>query len=250
MKLATHDVLMSGFGKAAMSGLSLVVLGAGVGAAVLVHAWWALVGAALAYAATFAFQLARPGLWREVLRELHCRPVELPPQITFSDEVARRFAGRLERARSERIRALENFVAPGAEPPRWMETALALERRAVALTNLLERLGRYLKREELASLRLDAHELRCQIGDEAPSGLLINRRWALEMCDGRIHTVTLLHGARDRVLANAEAATRTLESLPCRIVERALADSGMLDSAADHDLRADLLTDLGPTLEA
>jgi hypothetical protein len=245
MKLATHDVIMSGFGKAAMSGLSLVVLGAGVGAAMLVHAWWALIAASLAYTAAVALQLARPALWREAIRELHCRPVELPPQITFSDETARRFAARLERARNERIRALENFGEPEAEPPRWLDTALTLERRAVALTGLLERLGRYLKREDLTPLRHDAHELRCQLAAEAPDALLANRRWALEMCDGRIETVVYLQGAREQVMASAEAATRTLESLPCRIVERALTQTGTLESVTDHDLRLELISDLG-----
>jgi hypothetical protein len=54
-----------------------------------------------------------------------------------------------------------------------------------------------------------------------------------------------LQGAREQIMASAEAATRTLESIPCRIVERALTKTGTLESVTDHDLRLELISDLG-----
>jgi hypothetical protein len=245
-----QGVIRTGLVKATGSPTSLTILAAGLTLA-FICAHWPIVGFTVAaYLAAVAIQLSRAELWRRVLAEQRAQAPFLPAEITLFDHAARAFTVRMTATRVERGVVLAAFFAalPEADAP-WFDDVIQLERRAVTLIEELDRLGRYLARQDVARTR--PHLLRRQDAGDRFGAAAADRRWAFSMAHERALSITELHAFRGRLHARLEAVIRTLELLPPRLVHLSTQVSSALEAGRDQDLLGDLAAELSaPTGDA
>lgn len=231
MRKRSAQIFGAGLAKAAISPLSLSVGAATGTGAVVIGSWWMLAVTAGSYVLAMALRMSRPGFWKRVGSDLRRRAPRLPHPGALYDEKARGFAGRLARARDDRGRALVFIGFPGAQCPgleRVLGTVRGVEERAVEMTALVEKLGRYLldRTREPAPKRPDPHASRSgrdavdrdpsSPSDDGDPALLAAHRGRAALADLFVH--------HDTVAGRLDALIAALEALPHRIVAAKLRD--------------------------
>lgn len=245
MKPASIEVVTAGLWRV-MTRPRTIFLVVGGGMTALVVQTWVFTAAVLAVSLVAVVGQCRGvALWRDVIRDLRRRPIELPTESDLGDERARRQLVRLQRARRERERALACGPDQASEAAlALVETAGELEAQAVAQLHSLDRLGRYLEARVVKE------------GWPHPGPLApvsdADAAWALRMNDAHAEGLARLAALRTQLDARLEALTGTLGMLPCRLAILRLHERRDVICADDRELRERLeaqLAALGPTVD-
>lgn len=249
MRADPKEVVWAGLARATTNGVNLLLYGLSTAGALLMHSWVVFGAASAAYVTIIGAQLARGRFWRAVVKEVRQRAAAVPGDMELADDVARRFAARIVSARLERASALE--CAPGEPSPATLEllaTVSDLEEHTVTLIFALDRLGRYLGRQNPAWIRAEGERTRRALAESGANDA--EHGWVAAVIGQRAHALDDLAAARAALVARLEAAVQTLELLPCRLAQLRIGESVDAAGPADETLRQQLVAELVALLPA
>jgi hypothetical protein len=229
--MAEHADRVIGHGllRAATKAGNVCFAGLVAGSSALLHSW-ALFGVSMAgYATLVALDLTRLGFWKRVLEDLRTRPPSLPDPDLFADLGARHFVNRLYLARTELRRVLDSGAVVAGPLHGQLQAVPEVERRALALIDRMERLGRYLADKNLRSLRNDVDRLRKAREATSDERLRFEYGRAQATLRGELAALEEIAAAKDLLTARLETLTGSLELFPCEIVRQRTHDADSRD---------------------
>ena len=109
MQPTPFRVVSRGLWRAMTSGLNLLLGGASMASAVVVQSVWVSVAAAGTYVVALGMTMCRKPFWQRTVREVRCRPPELPHPSELGEQELRDLLARLSRARTVRVLRLRSI---------------------------------------------------------------------------------------------------------------------------------------------
>lgn len=234
MTAGKGTIVSKGLLKAATSGVNLWMFGlTATTSAVL--GWWPVAGAAcLAYAAAIGLDLTRPQFWTRVVEEVRRTPPPLPCESDLRTDASRRLLARLEAARSERVRALEQLPEPIASRrvPDILEAAALTEEAAIGLLQTIDELTRYLEGEHLGRARRDAYRIEALTENATDPALRSEHIRARAAVEARMEALLEVDRSAELIAARLETLVSALETVPYRLVQlKVMVDRAEIDGA-------------------
>jgi hypothetical protein len=244
MNERTRNVVWRAVWRAAGHRVTLVCTGITAGTGVVFQSGTLFVLASFGWAVSFAVNLTRGHLWQEAVAGQDLKSIELPPESSLQEPVAKHFLARLASTRLERLALLRDLPPQGSPPTRGITArTVELEQAAVTLIRSLDRMTGYLGTRTIASVR--AELLRLQQLAQSPdvrAAARLEAERACAMVQGRLTAIDQIESCKVLVTARLEAIVATLEALPSRLARaeaaqsslRVLQDDAPLDGLRDE----------------
>jgi hypothetical protein len=239
MQPTPFRVASRGLWRAMTGGINLLVGGASLASAVAVQSSWFTVAAAGTYVVGLAVTLCRRPFWSRTVKELRCRPPELPHVSELIDPELKELLTRLGTARLERasrLNGLGHRALAQVEP--LFEPIADLEASAVRIMRAADHLSRALAEGAGTRIFTRTKVLAARAEEAGDEFVKVELRRASQAAGQHASIVSQLASQQRKLIARLEWIAETLGLLSSRLLEAevdpALAELASRDDSFDE----------------
>jgi hypothetical protein len=223
MQPTPFRVVSRGLWRAMSSGLNLLLGGASMASVVVVQSAWVTVAGVGTYVVALGVTMCRKPFWRKTVREVRCRPPELPHPSELCDQELRDLLARLYTARMERVSRLRSIGRSSldrVEP--LFEPIVDLEASAVKILMTADRLARALAEGAGTRIFTRSKLLATRADESVDEFVRLELRRASLAAGQHAVIVSQLADQQRKLIARLEWIAETLDLASGRLLEAEL----------------------------
>jgi hypothetical protein len=225
------------------SGLNLLLGGASMASVVVVQSAWVTAAAAGTYVVALGVTMCRKPFWWRTLKEVRCRPPELPHPSALCDQQLRDLLARLHEARRERrwrLRSIGRSSLDRVEP--LFEPIVDLEASAVKILMTADCLARALAEGPGTRIFARTKLLATRAEESGDEFVRLELRRASEAAGQHAVIVSQLAEQQRKLIARLEWIAEALDLASGRLLEAEL-DPKIAELVSCNDSFDDMNTD-------